>query len=397
MGLISTQAEVVVGGSNVAYYDELGYSIPKYKNIRKDMVVKHGTKIMVNINDLTDCSRAQVNVVCDGINCITPVKENITWKNYLKHVREDGQYFCNQCANTLQGKTYYDTCSYEKKLSKMGNGIKLQENSKFISTKTKMIHICPICNCDWDVRPSDVLKGHSMCDKCNSEKHESVMATTLKQVLKYYYAKTEWEYDLGFRGLKNGVSKYDIFIPELNTVIECQSRYHDTLEQQIIDSNKKEYAIFKGYKYVSIDARNYSVLQVIQMFFPNIKEIPNYIDIKKDTIKTYEYEEVQNLLNKGCTYKDISDLLNIRYEYVRQIIFVGKLSKPKTHYKSNYKRIICVNTKEIFYSAKEILIKKGIDDSSIIKCCRGKSKSAGKHLITGEKLIWMYYEEYLEL
>ena len=36
-------------------------------------------------------------------------------------------------------------------------------------------------------------------------------------------------------------------------------------------------------------------------------------------------------------------------------------------------------------------IKYNIDISSIVKCCKGKIKSAGKHPDTGEKLIWEYY------
>jgi len=39
----------------------------------------------------------------------------------------------------------------------------------------------------------------------------------------------------------------------------------------------------------------------------------------------------------------------------------------------------------------------GISESSISSNCTGKSKSAGIHPITGEKLHWMYLEDYLKL
>ena len=34
--------------------------------------------------------------------------------------------------------------------------------------------------------------------------------------------------------------------------------------------------------------------------------------------------------------------------------------------------------------------------STICNCCKGKRKSSGRHPITGEKLHWMYYDEYLK-
>lgn len=60
----------------------------------------------------------------------------------------------------------------------------------------------------------------------------------------------------------------------------------------------------------------------------------------------------------------------------------------------NYKKVICLNNNEIYKSLMDASIKTGI--SNIGKCCQSKSKSAGKHQITGEKLRWMYYEDYIE-
>lgn len=64
-----------------------------------------------------------------------------------------------------------------------------------------------------------------------------------------------------------------------------------------------------------------------------------------------------------------------------------KLSKIKS------KPIKCITTKEIFNSIKEASVKYDINDASISKCCKGKAKSAGKHPVTGEKLVWKYVEE----
>ena len=34
--------------------------------------------------------------------------------------------------------------------------------------------------------------------------------------------------------------------------------------------------------------------------------------------------------------------------------------------------------------------KYNVPDSNINKCCKGERKSAGRHPITGEKLVWKY-------
>lgn len=79
--------------------------------------------------------------------------------------------------------------------------------------------------------------------------------------------------------------------------------------------------------------------------------------------------------------------------------FAQKCSE--TQQKLNGKKVICLNTMQVFscvaeasrwhqsYGGAKI-------SGHICSCCKGKLKSAGKHPITGEKLHWMYYSDYLE-
>jgi len=60
-------------------------------------------------------------------------------------------------------------------------------------------------------------------------------------------------------------------------------------------------------------------------------------------------------------------------------------------------KIICLTTKEVFISQREAERKYNIFSTHICRCCKGKQKSAGIHPETGEKLVWMYYEDYLKL
>ena len=63
--------------------------------------------------------------------------------------------------------------------------------------------------------------------------------------------------------------------------------------------------------------------------------------------------------------------------------------------KSN-KKIICITTNETFESMKQASEKYNTNYTSICLCCRRKRRYAGKHPVTGEKLEWMYLEDYLK-
>lgn len=53
-------------------------------------------------------------------------------------------------------------------------------------------------------------------------------------------------------------------------------------------------------------------------------------------------------------------------------------------------KVVCVNTNEIFESAKKAGEYYNISPSHITQCCKGKAKSCGK-IEDGTKLIWKYY------
>ena len=56
----------------------------------------------------------------------------------------------------------------------------------------------------------------------------------------------------------------------------------------------------------------------------------------------------------------------------------------------NAKKVKCITTNEIFTTIKEASEKYNIFSQNIIACCKGRSKSAGRHPITNEKLVWKY-------
>jgi hypothetical protein len=87
--------------SNIKHYENLGYLIPRYKDKNGKFSVSKGTKLLVEVKDLSNGNRTKVDIECNG--CGKKLK-NITWRDYLKCVREDGKYYCSKCSMHLFGK-----------------------------------------------------------------------------------------------------------------------------------------------------------------------------------------------------------------------------------------------------------------------------------------------------
>lgn len=57
--------------------------------------------------------------------------------------------------------------------------------------------------------------------------------------------------------------------------------------------------------------------------------------------------------------------------------------------------VICITTGKIFNTAKEAAEFYGFSKSSISVCCTGKRKYGGIDIVTGYKLEWMFYDEWI--
>lgn len=147
------------------------------------------------------------------------------------------------------------------------------------------------------------------CRYCYPEKIESTHASVLKQVFIHEYPSTVTEDRSCINPNTNRALPTDIVNHDLKIVVEVQSSYHDDEYKQTLDSIKKQFWIDKGYNYYCPDIRDYSVLEMIQLFFPQIKEIPDYIDYHYSDV--FDYHLIQDVLNQGYTVKETSEILNI--------------------------------------------------------------------------------------
>jgi len=128
--LITKEVEVELSGTNIEYFENKGYEIPRRVDKQGRENVKRGTKIKVKVEDLKDNSDALVSVQCDDSG---EILENVEWKVYKYHVKENGEYYYNKPHNNLfrkirkkkylgRGLSFYDWC-YENLPKEMADCI----------------------------------------------------------------------------------------------------------------------------------------------------------------------------------------------------------------------------------------------------------------------------------
>jgi len=93
--------------------------------------------------------------------------------------------------------------------------------------------------------------------------------------------------------------------------------------------------------------------------------------------------------------EDGRKLIWIYYKDVNNIKDINNVNFYDIPYHKNQygEKVINLNTMEIFNSIKDA---SKIYKGDIGACCSGRCKSAGKHPVTKEKLVWQYYSEYIK-
>ena len=114
--------------------------------------------------------------------------------------------------------------------------------------------------------------------------------------------------------------------------------------------------------------------------------------------------EACNLWNNGYAAHEIMLELNIGKWLVSSYLKQGQkynlcnnYSAQNSTIRSSGIKVTCVNTGISYSTIAEPSKIYNIDDKGILNCCRGNDFSAGKDLNTGEKLFWMYTDDYNKL
>ena len=109
-------------------------------------------------------------------------------------------------------------------------------------------------------------------------------------------------------------------------------------------------------------------------------------------------EEVKQKIREGNLNKVISEETREKMKIANKNKWLGRHHTEETKQKLSQihsKKVKCLQTNQIFNSAKEAAEWAGIKSgpTAICNCCKGKTKTSGVHPITKERLSWQYVKE----
>ena len=187
----------------------------------------------------------------------------------------------------------------------------------------------------------------------------------------YYFdcVKNEW---VDYRGLYQVSS--DGKVKSLN--------YKGTGQERILKCRHRKDGYFDVMLYKNGKYKSFKIHRLVAFAFlindePLIKTQVNHKDENK------ENNRVNNL--EWCTRE-----YNINYG--NRTKKASESNSGENHPKA--RKVILLNTGEVFDYIKQAEEKYKVANGNISHCCNGRIKSAGKDNETGEKLVWMYLEDY---
>jgi hypothetical protein len=377
-----------------------------------------------------------INIDKDG-NILTPYDVNCNsiglhgkgyWFKCLEHP-EHGSELKHICSLT-SGKQSFINCSKCNMINITHPYLSIFLVNKDDATKYSMgshdyVWVkCLNCGNEKEERIPDLIKFGVRCPKCSSgyypEKFLFSMLDQLDFNFKSQLTKKTFSWCNNY--------KYDFYIPytsiNSNCIIETHGLQHyeenkkwGSLKKIKHNDKNKEYKAKenKVKDYIILDCRK-SELEWIKKSIMSSK-LPLLLNFKEEDIDWLSCDKYArlgiikttcDLWNNGV--KNISkmmEILKISNTTIRRYLNQGfqygwtdynsqeEIDKNfKLIHKKNSVKIICLTTNEVFDSQSNASRKYKINKASISSCCSHKRKSAGK-LPNGIKLVWMYYEEYI--
>ena len=172
--------------------------------------------------------------------------------------------------------------------------------------------------------------------------------------------------------------------------VDCRGRKlkGKIIKQKLTKNGYCEVTLYKNGK-----SKAYLVHRLVGIaFISNPNNLP-CINHKIDDFQHRSDNRIENL--EWCTY-EYNNNYGTRKEKASESMIGKNKGKPNINIISENhpkaKKIRCITTGEIFNTIRDASKKYNINESNISKCCNlnNKRKSAGKHPITGEKLVWEY-------
>lgn len=303
------------------------------------------------------------------------------------------------------------------------------DTHKYVELSNQKVKFkCPICGQISDDIISKVVKrGYVSCKFCGDgiSYPNKFIFNILNQIRdKLDFLEREYSADWCAFMLNNKAVKcrYDIYfgIHYKKYIIEMDGGFHEHPHIKskfnyddiyYIDDMKTKLAIQNNINIIRIDCIYPLVTQRFEYIKNNIlsSELKNIIDLNDIDFDKANVMSLGSLLiescdlwNKGHSVQTIANTLHLTSGTIR--VYLESASKynlcdystKENRIRSNScRKVICLNTLQTYDSISSAASLTKIVNQSISACCQGKVASAGKQ--NGERLVWMYYDEYLEL
>lgn len=146
-----------------------------------------------------------------------------------------------------------------------------------------------------------------------------------------------------------------------------------------------------GYKQVTLCKNNeqepFLVHRLVaEAFIPNPNNLPQVNHIIDD----FEHRSDNRVENLEWCTAEYNSNYGTHNEKISKATKGKKRESMKGSKNPSARKVKCVTTGEVFDTMKEACEKYKVNNGHICDCCKGKRKSAGKHPVTKEKLIWEY-------
>lgn len=179
------------------------------------------------------------------------------------------------------------------------------------------------------------------CPDCTGLRSQSLHAVVLKQLFLKLREGTITEDKSCRNPITNCIMPTDIVNHNEKIAIEIQSWFHDFPDQQLKDKIKKEYWENLGYTVYTPDIRDYTVLSMAQLFFPELTEIPDWVNYNFE--EKLDIDMAQSLLNQGFLVSEVARKMQKSTGSIYSAIHDNRLRYPE-----NYKNKHLIKNKYLY-------------------------------------------------
>jgi hypothetical protein len=171
MSILEKEVFVTLSNKTIKHYQNAGYDIPKKKDKWGKLTVSYGTKIMVNIKDLTKGSNIKLTKICD--DCGEIVTDQL-YQSILKCRKNgDGKDRCEKCGKIYSG--------FKRK-----KNIKYENSLEFYAIKNNKEYLLKEFSSKNEKKPFEIFKSSRdiyfwICQECGSEYDLAVCRRTTSE------------------------------------------------------------------------------------------------------------------------------------------------------------------------------------------------------------------------